>query len=77
MMQTFKKVDSPEPGDLMFFTGNVGSFAMIYLSEGRPGGQGVCIGTFETGQPVQIIDSTDINTPVYPFIGYYRVNYSS
>jgi len=77
MMQLFTKVESPAPGDVMFYTGKVGSFSLIYLAKGRPGGQGICIGTFETGQPVQILDSSDLNTTDFPFKGYYRVNYSS
>ena len=76
MMQRFERTDTPMPGDLMFYRGNIGNFVLIYLAKGNPGGQGICVGTVETGQPVQIIDSTIINTPIFPFIGYYKIDYS-
>lgn len=75
MMRRFAQTRSPEPGDLLFYKGEIGHFVMIYLGPGAPGGQGVCLGTFETGQPVQIMDSVHFNTTTYPFIGYFGVTY--
>jgi hypothetical protein len=75
MMRQFKKVDSPMPGDLIFYKGNVGSFVMMYLAPGSADGKGVAVGTLQTGEEVQIVDTVHINTPVYPFIGYFRVPY--
>lgn len=75
MMRQFTQFDAPEPGDLMFYKGAVGNFVMIYLGPGQARGQGVCVGTFEAGQPVQVMDSANFNTAVYPFIGYYQVPY--
>ncbi len=75
MMRTFARVDSPQPGDLMIYKGNVGNFVMMYLGPGSNRGNGVCIGTFESGQPVQVMDSVNFRTSIYPFISYYRVPY--
>jgi len=75
MMRQFKKVDSPMPGDLIFYRGNVGSFVMMYIAPGSPLGKGIAVGTLQTGEEVQIVDTAHINTPVYPFIGYFRVPY--
>jgi len=75
LMRMFARVDSPQPGDLMFYKGNVGNFVMMYLGPGSQMGRGVCIGTFESGQPVQVMDSANFMTSVYPFIGYFRVTY--
>jgi cell wall-associated NlpC family hydrolase len=77
LMRSFKKVDKPQPGDLIFYKGNVGSFVMIYLAEGRNEGKGVCVGTLQPGEPVQIMDSADITTDSHPFIGYFSPNYSN
>lgn len=77
IMRRFSRVDEPMPGDLIFYRGNVGNFVMIYLAPGKPGGQGICVGTFESGQPVQIMDSSRFNTAVYPFLDYYHVDYSN
>ena len=76
MMRQFQKVDSPMPGDLIFYKGNVGSFVMMYIAPGAPSGNGIAVGTLQTGEEVQIVDTIHINTPVYPFIGYFRVPYS-
>ncbi len=75
LMSSFEKVEDPLPGDLMFYRGQVGNFGFIYLSEGRPDGQGVGVGTLQEVAPLQIIDTSNINTPFFPFIGYFRVNY--
>jgi len=77
MMQRFQRVESPMPGDLMFYRGDVGNFVMMYLGKGAPNGQGICVGTFKTGRDVRIMDSSSFDTSAYPFIGYYRVDYSS
>jgi hypothetical protein len=76
MMRQFQKVDSPMPGDLIFYKGNVGSFVMMYIAPGAASGNGIAVGTLQTGEEVQIVDTIHINTPVYPFIGYFRVPYS-
>lgn len=75
LMKRFEKTATPMPGDLLFYKGNVGHFALLYLGPGASGGQGTCLGTFETGQPVQVLDTIHLNTPVYPFVGYFRVPY--
>jgi hypothetical protein len=61
----------------MFYRGDVGNFAMIFVGGGDARGQGVCVGTFETGQPVQVMDSVNFNTKDFPFIGYFRVPYET
>lgn len=77
MMRQFQKVDSPLPGDLIFYHGNVGSFVVMYIAPGSPQGNGVAIGTLQTGEEVMVLDTKNINTPVYPFIGFFRVPYPS
>jgi hypothetical protein len=75
MMSQFEKVDHPLPGDLAFFHGNVGSFVLMYMAPGTASGQGVALGTLQTGEEVQITDLSNINVAHYPFIGFYRVPY--
>jgi len=77
MMRQFEKVNSPLPGDLTFYRGNVGSFVLMYIGPGSPEGKGVALGTLQTGEEVLILDTENINTPVYPFIGFFRVPYPS
>lgn len=77
IMSKFSRTDTPKPGDLIFYRGNIGSFVMIYLAQGKPGGQGICVGTLQPGAPVQIMDSSNITTGTHPFLGYYRVGYSN
>jgi hypothetical protein len=75
MMRQFKAVDSPLPGDLIFYRGNLGSFVVMYIAPGSASGKGVAVGTLQTGEEVQVLDTANINTPVYPFIGFFRVPY--
>jgi len=77
MMRQFEMVESPLPGDLIFYHGNVGSFVVMYIGPGSPEGKGVGLGTLQTGEEVMILDTKNINTPVYPFIGFFRVPYPS
>lgn len=74
LMRSFKKVEKPMPGDLVFYKGQVGSFGFIYLSDGRPSSTGVGVGTLQAAAPLQIISLNNINTP-FPLIGYFRVVY--
>lgn len=75
MMRQFKPVDSPLPGDLIFYRGNLGSFVVMYIAPGSSNGKGVAVGTLQSGEEVQVLDTANINTPVYPFIGFFRVPY--
>jgi hypothetical protein len=75
LMKKLKKIDDPLPGDLMFYRGYDGNFGFIYLSNGKPNGQGVGVGTLQRIEPLRILDTSNIKTPLYPFIGYFRVNY--
>jgi hypothetical protein len=75
MMSQFKRVEDPLPGDLIFYRGNVGSFVVMYLGPGDPEGKGVAVGTLQTGEELRVLDTSSINTPSYPFIGYFRVPY--
>lgn len=75
MMRQFSKVDLPEPGDLIFYKGNVGSFVLMYIAPGSSKGKGVAVGTLQTGEEIQIIDTANINIPAYPLIGCFRVPY--
>ena len=75
LMRTSPKVETPRPGDLVFYRGQVGSFGFIYLSDGGPSGPGVGVGTLQAAAPLQIISLKNINTPHFPQIGYFRVVY--
>lgn len=75
LMRTFKRVEKPRPGDLVFYRGQVGSFGFIYLSDGGSSGAGVGIGTLQAVAPLQIIGLNKINTPYFPLIGFFRVVY--
>lgn len=75
LMRTFKKVDVPRPGDLVFYRGQVGSFGLIFLSDGGSSKSGVGIGTLQAIAPLQILSLKNINTPRFPQIGYFGVVY--
>lgn len=75
LMRTFERVETPQPGDLVFYRGQVGSFGFIYLSEGGPSRSGVGIGTLQAIAPLQIISLSNVNTPHFPLIGFFRVVY--
>lgn len=75
LMRSFKKVEKPRPGDLVFYKGQVGSFGFFYLSDGKPSSAGVGIGTLQATAPLQIISLDNVNTPFFPLIGYFRVFY--
>jgi hypothetical protein len=49
----------------------------MYIAPGSANGKGVAVGTLQTGEEVQILDTANIRTSVYPLIGYYRVPYSN
>lgn len=69
LMEKFKKVDNPLPGDLMFYKGQVGNFGLIYLCPG------IAVGTLQASSPLAIYETKYMNTEYFPFIGYYRVDY--
>ena len=69
LMKSFKKVDDPLPGDLMFYKGQIGNFGLIYLSPG------IGIGTLQASARLSIYETKYMNTEYYPFLGYFRVNY--
>ena len=75
LMQSFQKVEKPQPGDLVFFKGQLGSFGFILLSVGDKDSEHVGIGTLQKVAPLQIISMGNINTPYFPLRGYYRVIY--
>lgn len=77
MMQQFKRVATPLPGDLIFYRGNLGNFVVMYIAPGSPNGNGIAVGTLQTGEEVQVLDTANVNTPMYPFIGFFRVPYPS
>jgi len=60
----------------MFYKGDVGYFVMMYLAPSREVGQAICIGTFESGEPVQVRDSADFRTDLYPFQGFFSPPYA-
>jgi len=69
LMDRFKKVDKPLPGDLMFYKGQIGNFGLIYLCPG------IAVGTLQASSPLGIYETKYMNTEYFPFIGYYRVDY--
>jgi cell wall-associated NlpC family hydrolase len=75
LMQQFQKTDKPRPGDLVFYRGLVGSFGLIYLSDGKDGSNPAGIGTLQGIAPLQIMSLRNVNTPYFPLIGYFHVTY--
>lgn len=76
LMNSFKRTETPEPGDLIFYKGAVGYFGVIYLSKGKPNGKGVGVGTLETANPLGIYETSNFNTEYFSFFGYYKVKYN-
>ncbi len=75
LMQRFEKTDKPRPGDIVFYKGQVGSFGLIYLSDGKDRINPAGIGTLQAISPLQIMSLRNVNTPYFPLIGYFRVVY--
>jgi len=75
MMSQLSGTTSPRPGDLVFFRGQVGSFGFILLSTGDDQAPRVGVGTLQEIAPLQVISLSNINTPEFPRIGYFRVDY--
>lgn len=75
MMRTFVKTETPKPGDLVFYRGQIGSFGLIYLSNGRDGKNPAGIGTLQAAAPLRIMSLENVNTRNFPLIGYFRVIY--
>jgi len=82
LMAASKRVDGPEPGDLVFYRGadpgSVGYFVMMYLAPGSPEGHGIVLGSYDQKNPVQVLDAKyfDKVKPIDPFIGYFRPPYT-
>jgi hypothetical protein len=76
IMNGCRRVETARCGDLMFYKGDVGYFVMMYLAPSREVGQAICIGTFESGEPVQVRDSADFRTDLYPFQGFFSPPYA-
>jgi cell wall-associated NlpC family hydrolase len=74
IMGQFIKVSDPQPGDLLFFKGEIGNFGLFYLAPGSSSGHGIAIGALGSENPCVIADTQSIN-PDFPFIGYFRVIY--
>lgn len=72
-MGQFTKVSDPQPGDLLFFKGEIGNFGLFYLAPGSSSGLGIAIGALGTEDPCVITDAH--SNPDFPFIGYFRVIY--
>ncbi|WP_020530451.1 hypothetical protein [Flexithrix dorotheae] len=72
MMTQLEKVETPQPGDLMFFTGRPGNIALFYLGESDVSGNGIGIGLLGLNFPTAIYETSAFNAD---FLGYYRVNY--
>jgi len=75
LMREFEKTNSPVPGDLVFYKGQVGSFGFLYLSADAGGGGPAGIGTLQAIAPLQILSLSNVNTPSFPLIGYFHVGY--
>ena len=75
LISKFEKTDTPMPGDLVFFKGQVGNFGFIIASVGNEFSEHVGIGTLQKSAPLQILRLGNINTPKFPLRGYYRVRY--
>jgi cell wall-associated NlpC family hydrolase len=77
LMNSFEKVEKPQPGDLMFYKGQVGNFGFIYICEGDKSGKGIGIGTVQAAHPLALYETKYVREEYFPFIGYYKVNYEN
>lgn len=75
LMNKFKEVKEPLPGDLIFYKGQIGNFGLIYLSDSDKSKQGIAIGTLQAISPLGVYETKYINTFYFPFKGFFRVNY--
>ena len=52
---------------------------MMYLGLGKNGGSGLCLGPYDAGKPVEVIDSYffDKVSPPDHLVGVYRPNYGA
>ncbi len=73
LMNTFERVDKSLPGDLVFYHVQVGSFGLLYVSEGGELGPPVGIGILQRIAPLQIVSLENINTRYFPLIGYFKI----
>jgi cell wall-associated NlpC family hydrolase len=82
MKNQFTLVSEAKPGDLLFYRGaekeSIGNFVMMYIGPGKEGGHGICLGIYDTGKPIEVIDSYffDKVSPPDHFLGYYRPDYA-
>ena len=75
IMRALQKVDKPLPGDLVFYKGQIGSFGFLLLDTGNAEHAPVGVGTLQEIAPLQVISLDNINTPYFPLIGYFHVQY--
>lgn len=76
MMRTFKKTESPSPGDLLFYQGR-GTAGLMYLRPGRPSGHGIAVGTLTTDADLRVMDTATVNPESFRFLGYWAVDYEA
>ena len=76
LMKACEKVNAPQTGDLMVYRGvskgDVGNYVLMYLAP-EPGGNGVGLGSLESKNPLQIINSRSLRPD--KFEGYFRPHY--
>jgi hypothetical protein len=75
MISQLKKIDSPRPGDIAFYKGQVGNFGALLLATDDDKKNYVGVGTFQKKHPLQVITLKKIYTNSYPLVGYFSVNY--
>jgi hypothetical protein len=75
MMRQLKEVDTPLPGDLVFYHGQTGSFGFLILEPGTQGKAPVGIGTLQKVAPLEVLSLDHVNVAHYPMIGYFHVRY--
>lgn len=75
IMRQLQREDAPQPGDLAFYHGQVGSFGFLILTRPLGGGAAVGVGTLQKSAPLQVIRLDHVNTADFPLIGYFHVKY--
>lgn len=69
MMRQFQQVTQPLPGDLILLSRQRLEFCVDVHRLRSVQGKGVAVGTLQTSEEVRVVDTVNINTPSFPFIG--------
>ncbi len=74
LMETATPIDTPEPGDLVFYKGKQGNFGLFIIYIGENDSSSIGVGTLQKNYPGAIYDL--VMNSNYPKIGYFHVAYN-